>query len=111
MAGSQVRQTVGRKQANRRKWGHSRLDFDEARRGGFYTQSQGNKVLQRASSGASSGPGSVCADTGDAPTIGSMSMNRLRHPALWRFTGVGVDGFSACARTFATKSESYRAHC
>jgi hypothetical protein len=94
--------------------GPQSLDFDEARRGGFYTQSQGNKVLQRASSGASSGPGSVCADAGDAPTIGSMSMNRLRHPALWRFTGVsvdggGFDGFSA--RTFATKSESYRAHC
>jgi hypothetical protein len=44
-----------------------------------------------------------------------MSMDRPRQPAFWRFEGVGVvgiggfDGFSGCARTFATKSTSYRA--
>jgi len=111
MAGLQVRQMVRQKQANRRKWGHSHLDFDKARHRGFYMQSQGNKVLQRASSGASSGPGSVCADAGDAPTIRLMSMNRLCHPMLWHFIGVSIDGFSVCTRTFATKSESYCTHC
>ena len=43
-------------------------------------------------SGPGSGPGSVCADAGDAPTIVSMSMDRPRHPAFWGFAGVGVDG-------------------
>jgi len=60
-----------------------------------------------------SDPGSVCVDAGDAPTIGSMSTDRPRHPAFWRFTGVDVDGgdfdgFGACARTFMSKSVS---HC
>ena len=49
----------------------------------------------------------------DAPTIGSMSTDRPRHHAFWRFTGVdvdggGFDGFGACARTFMSKSVS---HC
>ena len=43
-------------------------------------------------SGPGSGPGSVCTDAVDAPTIVSMSMDRPRHPAFWRFAGVGVDG-------------------
>jgi len=65
-------------------------------------------------SGPGSGPGSLCRDPGDAPTIVSMSVNRPRHPAFWRFTGVGVDGgdfsgFGACARTFSTKIVSCRA--
>jgi hypothetical protein len=65
-------------------------------------------------SGPGSGPGSVCVDVGGASTIVLMSMDRPRHPAFWRFAGVGVDGggfdgFGACARTFATKSVSYRA--
>jgi len=43
-----------------------------------------------------------------------MLVNRPRHPAFWRFTGVGVDGgdfsgFSARARTFSTEIVSYRA--
>jgi len=66
-------------------------------------------------SGPGSGPGSVCADAWDVPTIVSMSMDRLRHPAFWHFTtvsvdGGGFDGFGTCARTFATKSVSYCAH-
>jgi hypothetical protein len=39
-------------------------------------------------------------------------MDRPRHPAFCRFTGVDGDGlasFGACARTFTTKSVSYRA--
>jgi hypothetical protein len=42
----------------------------------------------------------------------SMSMDRPRQPAFWRFgTGGGsfCDFDGACARTFATKSTSYRA--
>ena len=66
-------------------------------------------------SGPGSGPGSVWADAWDVPTIVSMSMDRLRHPAFWHFTtvsvdGGGFDGFCTCAQTFATKSVSYRAH-
>src|SRR5579863_9456859 len=45
----------------------------------------------------------------------STSMDKPRQPAFWRF-GIGVSGggggfcgFGACARTFATKSVSYRA--
>ena len=65
-------------------------------------------------SGRGTGQGSVCVDAGDAPAIVSMSMNRPRHPAVRRFTGVGVDGgdsgiFGACTRMFTTKSVSYRA--
>jgi len=65
-------------------------------------------------SGPGSGPSSVCVDVGDAPTIVSISMDRPRHPAFWRFAGVAVDGggfgvFGGSARMFATKSASYRA--
>jgi len=65
-------------------------------------------------SGPGSGQGSVCVDAGDTPTIVSMLMNRPRHPAFRRFTGVGVDGggfggFGACTCTFTTKGVSYRA--
>ena len=45
--------------------------------------------------------------------IGSLSMeDRPHHPIFWRFTGVDIDygcinGFGACARTFAVKGVSY----
>jgi len=69
--------------------------------------------LYSLASGPGSGPSPVRADAGDAPTIGSMSMDRPRYPAFWRFTGVGADdggfdSFGACARTFMSKSVS---HC
>jgi len=64
-------------------------------------------------SGPGSGPGSICADARDAPTVGLMSTDRPCHPAFWRFGGVGVDGggfhgFGACAHTVMSKSVS---HC
>src|ERR1700748_446090 len=49
------------------------------------------------------------ADAGALPAPGSMSMDSPRHPAFWRFAGVGGDGLGVCGGRLARKSASYRA--